>query len=171
MKTYIHLTTPQILGDSEVKGQIRLQFRAPNQKQMVVVRSYQLTQKEKKTEFKQLEAAIHTRGTDGKITSNSHRCSEIDKLVPDLMGVSKAILENVILTHQEDVNWPLSDSATLKKKFDDIFASTRYTKALDAINKFRKEQNGQLKDYKGELGVLSAHRDQALKVRGHPFRF
>lgn len=171
MKTYIHLTTPQILGDSEVKGQIRLQFRAPNQKQMVVVRSYQLTQKEKKAEFKQLEAAIHTRGTDGKITSNSHRCSEIDKLVPDLMGVSKAILENVILTHQEDVNWPLSDSATLKKKFDDIFASTRYTKALDAINKFRKEQNGQLKDYKGELGVLSAHRDQALKVRGHPFRF
>jgi len=30
--------------------------------------------------------------------------------------------------HQEDSNWPLSDGQTLKKKFDDIFAATKYTK-------------------------------------------
>ncbi len=80
------------------------------------------------------------------------------------MGVSKAVLENVIFCHQEDVNWPLSDSATLKKKFDDIFASARYTKALDAIRKLKTEQTNQVKDFKGELGVLEAHRDQAKKV-------
>jgi len=28
----------------------------------------------------------------------------------------------------------------LKQKFDDIFASTRYVKALDSIRKFRQEQ-------------------------------
>ena len=35
---------------------------------------------------------------------------------------------------------PLSEGKNLKSKFDDIFASTRYTKALDNIRKFRQEQ-------------------------------
>jgi len=43
-----------------------------------------------------------------------------------LMGVSKAILENVIFVHQDEANWPLQDPSTLKKKFDDIFSATRY---------------------------------------------
>jgi DNA repair protein RAD50 len=40
----------------------------------------------------------------------------------------QAILENVIFVHQEDSSWPLDDGATLKKKFDDIFSATKYTK-------------------------------------------
>ena len=35
---------------------------------------------------------------------------------------------------------PLSEGKALKQKFDEIFASTRYSKALDAIKKFRQEQ-------------------------------
>ena len=35
---------------------------------------------------------------------------------------------------------PLSEGKALKLKFDDIFASTRYVKALDVIRKFRTEQ-------------------------------
>tara|TARA_B110000238_G_scaffold49680_1_gene54071 strand:- start:5330 stop:5602 length:273 start_codon:yes stop_codon:yes gene_type:complete len=45
-----------------------------------------------------------------------------------MMGVSKAILENVVFVHQEDSNWPLGEAATLKKKFDEIFSATKYTK-------------------------------------------
>ena len=30
----------------------------------------------------------------------SHKCGELDKQVPYLMGVSKAIMENVIFCHQ-----------------------------------------------------------------------
>jgi hypothetical protein len=41
----------------------------------------------------------------------------------------QAVLENVIFVHQEDSNWPLSEGQVLKKKFDDIFAATKYTKA------------------------------------------
>jgi DNA repair protein RAD50 len=33
------------------------------------------------------------------------RCSDIDKEVPALMGVSKAVLDNVIFVHQDDSNW------------------------------------------------------------------
>ena len=35
---------------------------------------------------------------------------------------------------------PLSEGKVLKQKFDDIFASTRYVKALDSIRNLRKEQ-------------------------------
>ena len=46
--------------------------------------------------------------------------------------LAQAILENVIFVHQEESNWPLSDGATLKKHFDDIFAATKYTKVCGA---------------------------------------
>lgn len=55
----------------------------------------------------------------------SYRCADMDREIPALMGVSKAILENVIFVHQDEANWPLQDSSTLKKKFDDIFSATR----------------------------------------------
>lgn len=48
------------------------------------------------------------------------------------MMLVQAILENVIFVHQEESNWPLSDGATLKKHFDDIFAATKYTKVCSA---------------------------------------
>lgn len=35
----------------------------------------------------------------------------------------------MIFVHQEDSNWPLAEGLVLKKKFDDIFAATKYTKA------------------------------------------
>jgi DNA repair protein RAD50 len=49
------------------------------------------------------------------------------------MGVSNAILENVIFCHQEESLWPFSDQANLKKIFDEIFDTTKYTKALNEM--------------------------------------
>ena len=40
----------------------------------------------------------------------------------------QAVLENVIFVHQDESNWPLAEGQVLKKKFDDIFAATKYTK-------------------------------------------
>lgn len=60
----------------------------------------------------------------------SYRCADMDREIPALMGVSKAILENVIFVHQDEANWPLQDPSTLKKKFDDIFSATRYSLIL-----------------------------------------
>lgn len=42
------------------------------------------------------------------------------------LGVSKAVLNNVIFCHQEDSNWPLSEGKALKQKFDEIFSATRF---------------------------------------------
>jgi len=74
----------------------------------------------------------HQRKRKQKV-SQSFRCADLDREIPELIGVSRAILENVIFCHQEDSNWPLSEGATLKKKFDEIFASTRCTLHLFAL--------------------------------------
>lgn len=86
----------------------------------------------------------------------SQRCLDIDKAVPQHMGISKAILENVIFVHQEEANWPLKESKVLKQKFDDIFSATRYSKALDAIKKLRKEKMDEVKDQKIQLAEKKA---------------
>ena len=69
----------------------------------------------------------HYKGSpaDEQRNTISTKCSEMDEEVPLLLGVSRAILENVIFCHQEESNWPLSEPAALKKKFDDIFEATK----------------------------------------------
>lgn len=95
----------------------------------------------------------------------STKCAELDEEMPRLLGVSRAVLDNVIFCHQEDSNWPLSDASTLKKKFDDIFDATRYTKALDNIKTIRKTRTQQLRELNIELTSLRKDRDvcDALK--------
>ena len=44
-----------------------------------------------------------------------------------------------IYTYTLYSNWPMQEGLVLKKKFDDIFESTRYTKALEAITKCKKD--------------------------------
>ena len=88
----------------------------------------------------------------------------MEKLVPQLMGVSPAVLESVIFCHQDDSLWPLSDAKTLKDHFDDIFAATRYTKALEAIFKLRKEKATEIKLMEAELKIIEANVETAHKV-------
>jgi DNA repair protein RAD50 len=68
------------------------------------------------------ESCINVLNQRGVIST---KCAELDAEIPHLLGVSKAVLENVIFCHQEDSYWPLAEPAALKKKFDDIFEATR----------------------------------------------
>jgi DNA repair protein RAD50 len=49
----------------------------------------------------------------------------MDTEIPNLLGVSKAVLDNVIFCHQEDSYWPLAEASVLKKKFDEIFEASK----------------------------------------------
>ena len=80
------------------------------------------------------------------------------------MGVSKPILENVIFCHQEESNWPLTEGAKLKQRFDEIFAATRYTKALENVKKIKKEQLAFVKEMRLKLETLKAHKNQSEKL-------
>lgn len=56
----------------------------------------ELTLKKTKITFKQLDGTLRTMDKDtGKRISLSHKCGELDKQIPQLLGVSKSILEHV----------------------------------------------------------------------------
>lgn len=53
----------------------------------------------------------------------------------------------------------------MKKKFDDVFESTRYTKALEAIGKTKKEFQEKSKDIKADLAELAAQAQAANETK------
>ncbi|KAG4210021.1 hypothetical protein ERO13_A02G019100v2 [Gossypium hirsutum] len=162
--SFIH--DPKVAGETETKGQIKLRFKTAAGKDVVCIRSFQLTQKASKMEYKAIESVLQTLNPHtGEKVCLSYRCADMDREIPALMGVSKAILENVIFVHQDEANWPLQDPSTLKKKFDDIFSATRYTKALEVIKKLHKDQAQEIKAYKLKLEHLQTLKDAAYKHR------
>ncbi|KAI5302927.1 DNA repair protein rad50, partial [Ascosphaera atra] len=101
---------------------------------------------------------------DGERASISSRVAELDQILPQYLGVSKAILESVIFCHQDDSLWPMSEPSVLKKKFDDIFEASKYTKAIDNIKVLRKKQNEELAKYKINEQHAKENKDKAEKA-------
>ena len=95
---------------------IKLRFFSHSGQQVVVVRSYQLAQKKAALQYKAMDQTIQTYDQARIKSATSHRCAEMDRIVPEMIGASKAVLENVVFVHQEDSNWPLADTQTLKKR-------------------------------------------------------
>ncbi|KDQ62331.1 hypothetical protein JAAARDRAFT_66083 [Jaapia argillacea MUCL 33604] len=161
---------PKMANEKEVKAQVKLRFHAANGQRMLAVRNLSVTMKKNNAmTMKTLESilALADGNTDkgGKRGVISTKCAEIDTEIPHLLGVSKSVLENVIFCHQEDSYWPLAEPSVLKKKFDDIFEATRYTKALDAIKSLRKDRVAELKAEKERLESLSREKAHADKLK------
>ncbi|KAG8700814.1 DNA repair protein rad50, partial [Ceratobasidium sp. 395] len=159
---------PKMANEKEVKAQVKLRFFAANGTRMLAVRNLSVTMTKTKMSMKTLEGILAT--SDGAKDNNkrgviSTKCAELDSEIPHLLGVSKSVLENVIFCHQEDSYWPLAEASVLKKKFDDIFEATRYTKALDNIKVLRKERVAELKADKERLQSLGLEKGHADKLK------
>jgi DNA repair protein RAD50 len=137
-KTFI--CDPTLANSTTTRGQVKLKFTDIEKKTTVVTRSLESNVRKVKnktqTSFKQLNAVIKR---DNKTIDQ--RCGDINNEMLTLLGVSKPVLSNVIFCHQEDCNWPLSEGKVLKEKFDDIFGSMGYVKALEKIKKLRKTES------------------------------
>ncbi|KAJ6584988.1 hypothetical protein B0H19DRAFT_405306 [Mycena capillaripes] len=161
---------PKMANEKEVKAQVKLRFNAANGTRMLAVRNLSVTVKKTsgltmKTLESILSLADNNSDKGGKRATISTKCAEMDVEIPQLLGVSKAVLENVIFCHQEDSYWPLAEPAALKKKFDDIFEATKYTKALDSIKALRKDRVAELKTEKERLDGLSREKTHADKLK------
>ena len=131
----------QIAGVTEVKGQIKLQMRTASGNAILVYRAFQLNQTKTKKTFKTLDGTIEQMDHETlETTAVSKKCADMDKLVPYLMDVQRAVLEHVVFVHQEDSLWPLSESKPLKERFDAIFAATKYTAAVGKMREIIKEK-------------------------------
>lgn len=158
-KVFIH--DPKLNHETEVNASIKLRFQDVRGEPYVVNRLFLLKQNKNNTTFKTVDANIVHRDQEGNKTTATSKCCDINATVVELLGVPRAILENVIFCHQTDSNWPLSEGQTLKTKFDNIFAATQYIKALENIRKLRLEYNQGIKLLSESTKYLKANKEKA----------
>ncbi|CAG8461366.1 8092_t:CDS:1 [Acaulospora morrowiae] len=156
---------PRLIQEQEVKGQVKLRLTSIKNIKLLVARSLQVKRSGPKITCTTLEALLSTEDPETKervcITS---RCADLDNEIPLHLGVSRAILDNVIFCHQEDSNWPMSEPSVLKKRFDEIFSATRYTKALANIADLRKQQAQLLREDKIMLEQFKREKERADNI-------
>ena len=158
---FIH--DPKIDRVPEVLAQVRLSFKPTSDARMVLTRNLQLTVKKTTRQQKTLEGQLlMVKG--GERTAISTRVAELDSIIPQYLGISKAILDSVIFCHQDESLWPMSEPASLKKKFDEIFEAQKYTKAIDNIKQLRKKQKEELDKFKIIEQGAKSDKDKADKV-------
>ncbi|KAI4278195.1 MAG: hypothetical protein LQ337_001209 [Flavoplaca oasis] len=159
---FIH--DPKLCGEKEVLAQVKLQFRDPSGAKLVVSRNISLTvQKNKNPKMKTLDGSL-LRQANGERTVMSSRNAVLDKWMPQYLGVSKAVLDNVIFCHQDESLWPMSEPSILKKKFDEIFEALKYTKAIDAIKKMQKDYTAELKTLRVAENFCKDNKSKADKA-------
>lgn len=64
-KTFI--CDPKLIGKPEVKAKIEIAFTAVNQRKILGVRTFQLTNTAKKSEFRQMEQVLKAKDLNGKL--------------------------------------------------------------------------------------------------------
>ncbi len=65
--------------------------------------------------------------------------------MPQFLGISKPILENIVFCHQDESLWPFGDSVLLKNIFDELFETKKITKEMERMWEIVKDQQTQLK--------------------------
>ncbi|VDD75135.1 unnamed protein product [Mesocestoides corti] len=174
--SFIHDPKVSLTRSVEVKAKVAVKAKDVKNSPLIVSRSLVATRRgtvrttlfafAKQPTLKTLDGTIKRLTPTGQTVSLSSRCGEINKEMENSLGASKAVFENVIFCHQEESNWPLQEAKAVKERFDDLFASSRYVKALDAIRKSRISQNENVKVFRAELTHLSRSKEEANKLRG-----
>ncbi|XP_017790933.1 PREDICTED: DNA repair protein RAD50 [Habropoda laboriosa] len=137
-KFFIH--DPTLSKTSSVRGVVRAEIIDATGNLYTICRVIESTKTNVSMKFKTLDSALSRVNKDTKeVVSITNRCANVDTELTLALGVSKPILDYVIFCHQEDLSWPFQDGKKLKEKFDEIFDSAKFNKALESIMKYSKE--------------------------------
>ncbi|XP_046392012.1 DNA repair protein RAD50 [Ischnura elegans] len=136
--SFIH--DPKVANSREVMGQIRLQFYDIKGKEVTIVRSMKCAQSSAKLSYSTLDQIISRKDEFGAPVSLDTRCADIEAEMSQSVGVSKAVMTNVLFCPQNESNWPLDEGGKVKEKFDAIFDATQYNKCLENVRKHIKEK-------------------------------
>ena len=163
---FIH--DPKLAQEKEVLAQVRVSFRSTDGTKMVCSRNLQLTVRKAagvtRNTMKALEGTLLINRNGEKHTMSS-RVAELNTLMPQYLGVSKAILDSVIFCHQDDSLWPLSEPAKLKQRFDEIFEALKYTKAIENIKAMQKEQKTNLIKFNEQEKFLKENKNRGIRMK------
>lgn len=80
-------------------------------------------------------------------------------------GVSSCILNNVIFCHQETACWPLDEGKKVKDRFDEIFDTKGYNKAIEVVRKQMKTSAEELKIINAELGFKKEKKEEVVREK------
>jgi len=141
------------------KKRLNLKITDPRGVDKTVFRSMRIEMQKGKPKFQTFDSTIKYSGNEDKFSSG--RQEDINNHMCESMGVSKAILNNVIFCHQEDSNWPLDEGKKLKEKFDAIFGTSEYNKAIKKISNIRKAYDIKLKE---AIGDKKLYEDRKFEV-------
>jgi DNA repair protein RAD50 len=155
---------PKLNSETQVKALVAVSFRSADGSAITVTRRLELNVGKVKRELKTLESSLSV-SRRGEKTALSSRVANLDVILPQYLGVSTAVIDNVIFCHQDESFWPLSEPGTLKKKFDEIFEAQKYTKAIANIKDIQKKQKIELDKYKLLEDHAKVDKDRAIKTQ------
>ncbi|GFE55053.1 DNA repair rad50 [Babesia ovis] len=165
-KSFVH--DCKLSEEREVRAQITLSVETHNKDMVHATRKYSIIRDKSmpnKSTFKAGETLMRVRPVDGEETSVGMKPSDLDNSLPSIMGLSKALIDSVIFCHQDESNWALDDVAKVKAKFDHLLETSRYTKAMAALNKTKREQDEAIKREKSKLELAKAQVAQVADLK------
>lgn len=162
------VTDPQFYNVTTINAMVKLAFKSPSN-EIVITRNSSLTLD---TNMSKLNFKTTTKTLEAKdlisnqvITHEPSKTAAIEDILSKYIGVSKPILDYVIFAHQEDSLWPLSDSSTLKKRFDEIFEVSRFTKELQNLNQIKKKIKTDIKIRESDLSNARTNMQKAQTIQ------
>lgn len=152
---------------TEVMGQVKLKMENAKEDKLEVSRSMRVTALAKKTKFQTLDSFLSVIDENGKTKDISSRCADLDTVLHEQLGVSKAIINSVIFCHQEDSDWPLDEGKKVKERFDEIFDADKYSDCFDRLKKIRKEYEVTIKLLDQKVAHLQEKKTELDKKKLH----
>ncbi|PAA60343.1 hypothetical protein BOX15_Mlig019249g1 [Macrostomum lignano] len=159
--SFVH--DPKLTGEATIRAKVGIKMIDVFKQPMMVTRSLEATQKQnqRSVTVRTMDATIKRVLPNGQVQSLNQKCTSIDSELAISLGVSKPVLEYVIFCHQEESNWPLMEGKLVKQRFDEIFASARYVKALEEVRGLKKIYDQQVKSTDAELAHLRQVKEEA----------
>jgi DNA repair protein RAD50 len=159
---FIH--DPKLTTESEVPAAVVLKFRGTDGAKYVINRRLKgSVLKSGARKMTTIATSVRTEAPNGEVLTTSNKVAEVDQMIPRHLGVSSAILEYVIFCHQDESLWPMSEPSALKKKFDDIFDASKYTKAIEDLKLARKKQAEKLRTLQVQHKHNEENKDKGQK--------
>ncbi|XP_043285323.1 DNA repair protein RAD50 [Venturia canescens] len=169
-KSFVHDPMLKRLAAIAVRGNVKAEIADVRGDRLIISRTVEAQRVNQTVKFKTLDNAIVriNRRTKEK-TQLTGTCAAVDVEVLSSIGVSKAILNYVLFCHQDDSNWPFEDGKRLKERFDQIFDTSRYNKALDVLRKIIKDKQTQAKiltaEQRGLLMIVDEVKSKKRKLK------
>lgn len=171
-KSFIH--DPMLATTGSVRGVVKAEIIDSIGNTYTVSRTIESLKAIKK--FKTLDSTVTRVSKDKKEKASiTNRCTDVDAELSVALGVSKSILNYVIFCHQDELSWPFDQQGkNLKERFDEIFDSTKFNKALETIAKLYKELQGDIRGLNAEKQtfkvLVSEVEDKETKLEEHKKR-